>query len=412
MTRLIFGGPLSTWERCEYRDVVFAAGTTSGTTAANWLHNRRITDDYVGQLPIVPITTSVYTVRHPSHVLWGGTFTFSLPFTSYTVNFTQKPVQLEYSLASEGAPFFLTLWEAERHLLYDIPEGTPTIQTPTEAIYAYIEHPEAWLERIHFSLSALEIHLAGPLLEGARLKVIGSGIAGYDSYPAETSVSIPLPNGRPDYLKIALLRSDTWLDYFIDDKNSRANPHAQKHTHVTFAEPEPQEKVQELIDRGEGKTIEFKHELHFSNHKIKWLKTIIAFANGEGGNLVIGVDDENGTVVGIHYNNLAKHNGSIAKFKDEITKTIRDTIDPMPDFDYIDATIDGRSVLVVNVKAIPGKCYAAYEGEVPVYYIRRAATTRKADNNEVQDLVRTKSAILRAPTQNNPWPQLGEPRGL
>jgi hypothetical protein len=76
------------------------------------------------------------------------------------------------------------------------------------------------------------------------------------------------------------------------------NPSAEcGRMNVTFAEPEPSEKVRELIERGEGKRIEFKHELKFGPDKMKWVKTIVAFANGDGGSLIIGVDDESGSVV-------------------------------------------------------------------------------------------------------------------
>ena len=44
------------------------------------------------------------------------------------------------------------------------------------------------------------------------------------------------------------------------------------------------------ISKGESMELEFKSEL--PDEDIKWLKTVIAFANGSGGTLVIGVDDD------------------------------------------------------------------------------------------------------------------------
>ena len=222
--------------------------------------------------------------------------------------------------------------------------------------------------------------------------MVGSGIKGYDDYPVQNTIHIPLPNGRPDYLKIVLLSKNVWLDYFIDDKNFRSNPFNPKRTNVTFAAQEPQEEIRELIDRGEGKTIEFKHELK-PNDK-KWLKTIVAFANGNGGSLIIGVNDEDGAIVGIDAN-LHKHNGLVPKFTDEVTVAISDAIEPVPECEFISTVIEGKKVLVVNVLEGIGKCYATYQNkEVPVYYIRRGATTRLADNNEVQELVRLKTTYL------------------
>ena len=45
--------------------------------------------------------------------------------------------------------------------------------------------------------------------------------------------------------------------------------------------------LQEEIQNGESRTLEFKKELPAES--LKWIKTIAAFANGAGGRLVIGV---------------------------------------------------------------------------------------------------------------------------
>lgn len=47
----------------------------------------------------------------------------------------------------------------------------------------------------------------------------------------------------------------------------------------------------------EGKSVEFKREIP-GNHE-KFLKDIIAFSNSTGGKVILGVEDENGTVYGI-----------------------------------------------------------------------------------------------------------------
>ncbi len=392
VTRLIIG-PQPTWKRYNYNDVVFIAGTEYGKTVADWLLSGKTTSRYIESIPIIPINNHVDSYRYPSHSQ-AGLFTFSKPATMYRASFSQAVPGRNYEFTSEGAPFFLTLWEAERHLLYGVPEDAVSspAQTSEAGVYAYIEDSEAWLARIHFSLTALELHLAGTSLNRTKLKVVGSGIRGYDDYPMQNIVSIPLPNGRPDYLKIALIKDNSWLDYFIDDKNFRSNPLNPRRMNVTFAEPEPMEKVRELIDRGEGRSIEFKAEISLSSGKLKWLKTVAAFANGDGGSVILGVSDEDGSIVGIN-SMLPQYQNLISKFKDAITLAISDTIDPVPEYDFVDAHIDDRDILAINVHANLTRCYAIYlNKEVPTYYIRRGATTRVADNNEVQELIRSKSA--------------------
>lgn len=394
VTRLIVG-PQAPWEGkdYEYTDVIFMAHATRGTNVANWLRNGAVTTWYNRSFPLVPINSYVDFSSHPSHSK-AGSFILSKPFTMYRVAFSAAVPGRDYDFISENVPFFLTRWEAERHLLYDVAEEAvhSSWQTPEPGIYVYIDHSDAWLEEIHFSLMALEVHLGGTSLERTKLKVVGTGIQGYDDYPRQDIVTIPLPDGRPDYLKIALIKGNTLLDYYIDDKNYRSNPHNPQRTNVTFAEPEPKDRVQELIDRGEGITIEFKAEISLSQDKWKWLKTIAAFANGDGGSLLLGVSDEDGAIVG--FNQTLSHHKSMAKLKDDIVHVICDNIDPVPNIDFTHVNVNNHDILVIDVQGDRSQLYAAYhDRKFPTfyYYIRRGATTRVADSNEAQELMKLKS---------------------
>ena len=46
-------------------------------------------------------------------------------------------------------------------------------------------------------------------------------------------------------------------------------------------------KIQEILKQPEGKTLEFKKELPRNRRNL--LKTLVAFANGAGGNIYVGV---------------------------------------------------------------------------------------------------------------------------
>ena len=54
--------------------------------------------------------------------------------------------------------------------------------------------------------------------------------------------------------------------------------------------------IQEDIQNGESRTLEFKKELPAES--LKWIKTIAAFANGAGRRLVIGVSNQH-EIIGI-----------------------------------------------------------------------------------------------------------------
>ena len=67
--------------------------------------------------------------------------------------------------------------------------------------------------------------------------------------------------------------------------------------------------IEELI-RGESKTVEFKEMLPPNSEK--YTKTIVAFANTQGGKIIFGVVDETREIVGIDADILFEVMDSIA----------------------------------------------------------------------------------------------------
>ena len=55
--------------------------------------------------------------------------------------------------------------------------------------------------------------------------------------------------------------------------------------------------TKEEILSGESDVLEFKRDV--PEQSVKYIKTVVAFANGKGGSLVFGVDDKTHKVVGI-----------------------------------------------------------------------------------------------------------------
>jgi Putative DNA-binding domain len=386
VVRLILGAPPASWSSYTYDTVLFRAGSETGTVISTWLSEGKVTlHDKCYPLP--PLQTTASSQRCPSHTSY-GLFTLLKPYTFFRLDFNSAISQSWGVLAAEDAPFFLSQQEAERSLLYDrdstnILSGND--QLPGLGAAVYLEQSDAWLEHIHFSSSALKITLDGTNLSGTRLKVTGTGVQDYDDYPVEKTVLLSAPDGPPDIIKIALLKGNTWLDYFYDDRRSRYNPLVPRHTNVVFDYQEPDEEILSLIESGEGRTIEFKWEE--SDDKDKWKKTVVAFANTEGGYILFGVRND-AQVVGLS-KELAKH-GSLEHFKDGLTDAISNTITPVPLYEILPPVkIEGKDVLVIKVIS-DEKTHSLLINKAPVFYIRRDATTRPANNFETQELVRLK----------------------
>ena len=49
----------------------------------------------------------------------------------------------------------------------------------------------------------------------------------------------------------------------------------------------------------ESEQLEYKREFNSSGEKKRLLRTVVAFANGKGGKIIIGVDDASRTVSGL-----------------------------------------------------------------------------------------------------------------
>lgn len=96
----------------------------------------------------------------------------------------------------------------------------------------------------------------------------------------------------------------------------------------------------EEIMQGESKNVEFKVKL--PKDSAKYMKTIIAFANTQGGHLIIGVDDETRKVIGVDQD-------SAFQTMDSIANAVADSCAPqiVPDIEL--QTVEGRTVIVVTV---------------------------------------------------------------
>ncbi|MBQ9094879.1 MAG: ATP-binding protein [Akkermansia sp.] len=116
-------------------------------------------------------------------------------------------------------------------------------------------------------------------------------------------------------------------------------------------------KIPEKYRAGEGTQLEFKLILPAKDKKV--LKTIVAFANGDGGSIIFGVDDVTHEVVGIESENLAH-------LMDSITDMICNACEPLIIPELSLRTFGKKTVLQVEVPP----------GEHLPYYIKKEGPVR------------------------------------
>ncbi len=158
--------------------------------------------------------------------------------------------------------------------------------------------------------------------------------------------------------------------------------------------------AEELIKRGESKTLEFKSTLRWNlkedrqddkavTHAV--LKTIAAFLNIEGGDLLIGVAD-NGDIVGIERDQLETDD----KFMRHLAQVVRNglgdragtSIDPKMQ------AVEGKTVCVVSCQRSPEPVFLKWKGteESPDgdFFVRSGPGTVKLSPESAKKYIRTR----------------------
>lgn len=140
----------------------------------------------------------------------------------------------------------------------------------------------------------------------------------------------------------------------------------------------------DLIKKGESRKVEFK-EIFPESSKI--IKTVIAFSNGAGGKLIIGVKDRTGEIVGIS-------DEDVIELPDRISNIIYDSCYPtiIPEI-YVE-NIEDKNVLVIEVFTGNLKpYYIKKKGKLKGTYIRVGATNKLVDEEMIMELERQKRNI-------------------
>jgi len=127
------------------------------------------------------------------------------------------------------------------------------------------------------------------------------------------------------------------------------------------------EEVNKLIKAGESQTVEFKQSF---NRAV--IETLVAFANTQGGQVLIGVKN-NGEVVGVDINEESIHNW-VNEIKTKTEPVILPTITQV--------NLGGKKVVVVRVVEFPIKPLS-FQGR---YFVRRNNSNHCPSVDEILDL--------------------------
>lgn len=142
-------------------------------------------------------------------------------------------------------------------------------------------------------------------------------------------------------------------------------------------------KLMTLIAGGEGKKVEFKEILPASD---KIMKTAVAFSNGAGGKLIIGIKDD-GQIIGIS-------DEDVFELPDKISNIVYDGCYPTIIPEIYTEAIEDKVVLVVEF--YPGNLkpyYLKSKKKLAGTYVRVGATNKQADEEMIRNIERQKRNI-------------------
>jgi type I restriction enzyme R subunit len=158
--------------------------------------------------------------------------------------------------------------------------------------------------------------------------------------------------------------------------------------------------AEELIKRGESKTLEFKSTLRWNlkdnrqddklvTHAV--LKTIAAFLNTEGGDLLIGVAD-NGAIVGLEPDRLENDD----KFMRHLAQVVRNGLGDRAStcIDPKTQIVQGKTVCVVSCQRSPEPVFLKWKGLEAKpegdFYVRSGPGTIKLSPENTAEFIKTR----------------------
>lgn len=133
------------------------------------------------------------------------------------------------------------------------------------------------------------------------------------------------------------------------------------------------------ILRGESINLELKEAL--PEKSMKYMKTVVAFANGQGGKIIFGVQDGTNKIIGISKDR-------VFKTMNAITNAISDSCEPTIIPNVTLQTIENKTIIIVEIsKGMQKPYYIKSMGMLEGTFIRVSGTTRHAERYLIQELI-------------------------
>jgi len=366
-----------TWD---YGECSFISTSLSSVGLASALYSERADVFMLGSTSVrfEPMGENVSSVRKPSLALYDE-LTLPWPSVAYNIILSNRNsafVPNGYLIGEGDAPSFPTFGAAFSAFYRGnfVVSGTSSPQLGEVSIR--IADGRARIGRVRVRPTSLEVWVGGRALRGARLELNGAENRASVELERACRITFPLITGLPTDAWLWLKEGNQWRDF-----RALSWEGARISNVETELPRDPLAELSLLAAQGEGSHLEYKVKLPDNQgEKRNIFKTVVAFANGDGGTILFGVDD-GGELLGI--------DDELPVARRRLNDLLRDLVDPPPQARIDARALDGRNFLVLEVSGNGGSLHAlTLDKNKPEYFVRRDGTTFYARPEELASVVR------------------------
>lgn len=295
-------------------------------------------------------------------------------------------------VSASDAPSFVNYYAAAAHFFY-LDRQPAGGSLPQGVLYRH-QDLRARLTAVRISADSVDVDVEGNDLRNVVVELAGDEPGRveqvWDRHRTGTdTVTFPIVDHLQSGAWVLLRKGGEWLDRrFLTVPWTRGT---EVGVEVIV---EPRTRLEAFVADRETDRVEFKRAVPTDDTgKAKVMKTVCAFANGSGGSVLFGIDDDQ-QVPGVPAQ-------IVGRLRDQLTQMVGSWIEPRPRIDFEVMPIGEGGSVVLELKVSPGiGLYGcATHGETPVVYVRHLATTVRARPGEIEAIVRSRSPRAVGP----PW---------
>jgi len=306
--------------------------------------------------------------------------------TTFSIPTSQGQEPQGILMAEDGSPSFLSFYVAAACFFWM--DRQPSGGTVTQGIMYRHQDLRGRINGVRITTGSVEVEVEGSDLDGMMVELPGDAPGPFQtiSVPAghqgSRKVGFELERGLPPGTWALLRRGAEW----VDKRNLSVTWARGNEAGVQFV-PDAATRLEALVGGRERQNVEFKRQVPGDDdNKRQIMKTVCAFANGNGGSLLIGVDDDR-ELVGIDER-------AASKIADQLTNIVSAWVEPKPPIDFATLPIpDSEKVVLEMVVGAGDTLYGCGRpGETRVPYVRYHGSCERATTYETARIVQARTA--------------------